>query len=182
MVRFFYPDWYFESYTRIPPDFFKKRGIRYLICDIDNTLVTYDDPLPTPSALAFFHRLKEEGVRLILVSNNNEQRVRTFVGERDLLAVPRACKPLKHKIQRVLSPLSPKKQECAVMGDQILTDGLVAKNLGVPMILLDPIKSDKGMPFFKLKRALERFILKQYLKKHRQNDELGRREPREKIR
>ncbi|MBQ8398380.1 MAG: YqeG family HAD IIIA-type phosphatase [Clostridia bacterium] len=173
-MKFLWPDWYFDSFSHIPEGFFKKNGIKTLICDIDNTLVTYDDPIPTPKALSFFKRLEQENVSLLLVSNNNAQRVNTFIEGTSFPAISKASKPLKGKIVKKMEELCLQKAHCAVMGDQLLTDALAAKNLKVPVILLNPIKSDKGKPFFKLKRAIERVILMGYLKKHPLNDEKGR--------
>ena len=38
------PDYVFGSYKEVTPEFCRQHGIRALLCDIDNTLVTYDDP------------------------------------------------------------------------------------------------------------------------------------------
>lgn len=42
------PDFMFASYSEVTPEFLSSIGVRALICDIDNTLVTYDDARRPP--------------------------------------------------------------------------------------------------------------------------------------
>ena len=82
MNRILWPDWYFEDIAHIPDGFFMKNNIRFLLCDIDNTLAPYSADTPPASVLTFFERLKSEGVHPAFVSNNNMIRVSRSV--RDL--------------------------------------------------------------------------------------------------
>ena len=174
-MKFLWPDWYFESFSNIPEGFFKKQNIRYLISDIDNTLVSYDDPTPTPKALAFFDRLKKEGVSLLLVSNNSKERVELFAKDHPFPFVADAAKPAVSRILKMAKEEGVDLESSAFLGDQIFTDGLTAKRLSIPMILLKPVAGDKGLPFFGIKRKLEGVILKGYLKKHPINCPNGKR-------
>ena len=45
--RYFMPDRCFDDIYMITPEFLLAEGIRAVLLDIDNTLVTYDDPEPT---------------------------------------------------------------------------------------------------------------------------------------
>ena len=49
------------------------------------------------------------------------------------------------------------------MGDELLTDVAAARRLGAKAIIVPPIK-DKKTLFFRFKRALEKPIIKKYLK------------------
>ena len=53
------------------------------------------------------------------------------------------------------------------MGDQVFTDVWAAHNAGIPAILVPPIK-DKMDPLTKLKRLLERPVLRKYERKNRE--------------
>ena len=55
----FSPGYYYDNVTMIPASLFKELGIRAVVLDIDNTLVTYDDPKPTPTAAAFLKMLND---------------------------------------------------------------------------------------------------------------------------
>jgi predicted HAD superfamily phosphohydrolase YqeG len=53
----------------------------------------------------------------------------------------------------------------AGLGDQLLTDTLAVHRLGMPSLIVPPIK-DKTTLFFKFKRYLERPYIKKYKKAH----------------
>ena len=80
--RYFCPDWYFELFDDVTPDFLTANGIRALILDIDNTLAPYEEPDPNPRVLAWFSALKENGIvaafvsisAAILISSNASRR------------------------------------------------------------------------------------------------------------
>lgn len=39
MLKLFTPNYYIRKYTSLRPEFLKEKGIKLLVCDIDNTLV-----------------------------------------------------------------------------------------------------------------------------------------------
>jgi predicted HAD superfamily phosphohydrolase YqeG len=53
-----------------------------------------------------------------------------------------------------------KKEETALIGDQIFTDLLAAKNAKIRMILVKPINTKIENNFFKVKRFLEKLVYK----------------------
>lgn len=164
MLKKLWPDWYFESFSKIPAGFFKENNIRFLICDIDNTLVSYADSLPTPEVLSFFALAEKENVKIAFASNNEEKRVRRFARSAGKPAVHKAKKPLKRGIRAALNKLGASFEESAMLGDQLLTDGLAAKNIGIRMILVNPLRYDPSGLLFRMKRQIEKPILKSYLK------------------
>ena len=54
-MKLFTPDYYVESYRAVDLDALYKRGIRLLVCDIDNTLVAHDCAKPDNDVRAFIH-------------------------------------------------------------------------------------------------------------------------------
>ena len=168
-VKYFWPDWYFEDFQHIPEGFFKENGIRYLICDIDNTLIPYSDSLPTPPVRKFLSNLEKEGVKVAFASNNEERRVMTFAKDAGHPAVFNALKPFGWGAKKAMKKIEAPAKECAMLGDQLLTDCLAARHVGMRMILVKPIK-DKDSLLFRIKRAYEHHILKRYLKHFEIND------------
>ena len=65
------PDFMFASYSEVTPEFLASIGVRALICDIDNTLVTYDDARPTDALHRWFRDMESAGVKIAFVSNNH---------------------------------------------------------------------------------------------------------------
>ena len=58
-----------------------ERGIRGVVLDVDNTLVPHNSMEVTPDASEFVRRLKAQGFRVIVLSNNREERVAPLAEE-----------------------------------------------------------------------------------------------------
>ena len=83
--------------------------------------------------------MKRAGFDIIVVSNNNEERVEEFCKQLNLQYVADAKKPLTHGFKKALSKLNRKPEEAIILGDQVLTDVFGAKSLGVMSVLVKPI-------------------------------------------
>lgn len=149
------PDYLFDGYAQVTPEFCRSRGIRALLCDIDNTLVTYDDPEPTPELYEWFTEMEQAGVLIAFVSNNHADRVKRFNERLGYVAYADAGKPSAKRYSDAVRALGVEREEAAVLGDQLLTDAAAAHRFGVKALIVPPIK-DKTTPFFKVKRFIER--------------------------
>ena len=88
-----FPDIYIPSVYELPLNELKKKGIRGLVFDIDNTIAPYDVAEPDENIIKLFQMLKKEGFRICILSNNNKKRVKTFNQKLKVLAVHKAGKP-----------------------------------------------------------------------------------------
>lgn len=159
------PDFMFEKYSDVTPEFLRSHGITAILSDIDNTLAPYEMPEPDECIVRWVEELKQNGISIALISNNSKERVELFNKSLGLVAYADSGKPATKKLRRALADIGGTKENCAVLGDQLLTDVWSARNLGVRAIVVPPIR-DKKTLFFRFKRALERPIVKRYLKKH----------------
>ena len=75
MLEKFVPDIYQKSIYDINYDTLKKRGIKCLIFDLDNTLVPVTVKKPTKKVSDLFEDLKRKGFKLIIASNSPKKRV-----------------------------------------------------------------------------------------------------------
>ena len=155
----FYPTHYAHRLYEIDIEKLKKAGIRCVILDVDNTLTTHDNPNIDPKMVAWLEKAQSEGLILVILSNNSEERVKPFAQKVGLLYESHAGKPRVGGYQRVFQRFSVKPQETVAIGDQIFTDILGGNRAGVMTILVQPIELETTR-FFKLKRALERALLK----------------------
>ncbi len=170
-MPFFSPDYLFSSLARLPLDLFPALGVRLLFCDIDNTLVSYDDAEPTPEAERVLSGLRERGVEVVFFSNNTRERVEIFNRAHGLAALPDCHKPFcARAMMRVLRERGLRRESAAVLGDQILTDVLAARFSRLGAILVRPIR-DKRTLLFRVKRAVERPILRAFARKWGENSE-----------
>ncbi len=164
--RFFMPDLYLDDIYCIEIEYLKKNKITSVLLDIDNTLVTYDDPEPTEGVLKWFSLLKENGISIAFISNNDKARVEKFNEKLGFYAFWKAGKPSVKCYNKAMELLKIGKENACVIGDQVFTDVWSAKRAGLHSILVKPIK-DKPTFFFKFKRWLEKPILSKYKRKQR---------------
>ena len=155
----------FGHYWEVTPAFLREKGIRALLVDIDNTLAPYEQPDPDDRLLGWVEEMRKAGVGLALVSNNHPPRVNRFNNPLGLPAYAESGKPKKKTLLLAMERLGVPPQETAVLGDQLLTDAYAGKHIGLPAIIVPPIR-DKTNLFFRFKRLLERRYIRRYAKKH----------------
>ena len=157
-----------DSYRDVTPELLAQLGIKLLICDIDNTLVTYDDPHPTDELREWFKTLNDAGVTVAFVSNNHEERVTIFNSTVGFIAHFDSGKPGPKKLLETMATTGIAKENTALLGDQLLTDAAAANRAGIYSIIVPPIK-DKTNLFFKSKRLIEKPYVRKYNKTHRKD-------------
>ena len=165
------PDYIFQTFDEITPDFLLSLGIRALLIDIDNTLAPYEQPEPDDRIRSWFASLEQNGIKAALISNNHAPRVELFNRTLGLPAYPDSGKPGSKSLIAAMKEMGSSPENTAGLGDQLLTDTLAVHRLDMLSIIVPPIK-DKTTPFFKFKRWLEKPFLKRYRKIHTKKENL----------
>ena len=165
MLRKFYPREYYTSTYAIDFKKYYKMGYRAVLFDIDNTLVEHDAPADE-RAIALMKKLKAIGFDICLISNNDEERVKSFNDAVDCTYVYKAGKPLARGYREAMEKFGTTPENTMFVGDQLFTDIWGANNAGVRSVLVQPIAKHEEIQIV-LKRIPERFILHMYLKKHK---------------
>jgi len=156
MLKKFKPDLEIDSTYNIDFDELYNEGFRGIIFDIDNTLVAHDAPCNDQSD-ELIRRLLDKGFRIFIISNNDEDRVRSFIKNIRLDYIHKGGKPAKDSYLKAFDKMGLAKEEVIAIGDQLFTDCAGAKNVGIKFIKVGII--DKKEPFhIKLKRILEKPI------------------------
>lgn len=166
--KYLKPDLMLNTYDELTPEILTQNGINYLICDIDNTLVTYDDEEPTKDVLIWMDKLQSAGITIAFVSNNNKERVDRFNRKLQYTAYAKSHKPLTGSVKAAMKDMGADKKSAALLGDQLLTDAAAANFAGIYSIIVPPIKDKKNI-FFKLKRKIE----KPYIRKFREERQIS---------
>ena len=164
MKKIFLPDFIFNSYKNLTAQFLLERGADTLILDIDNTLVPYEIETPTEELYGWFSEMSKNGIKIAFVSNNDKKRVELFNEKLGYAAFYKSKKPLLKTMKKVMNILESTPKKTLLMGDQVFTDVLAGNRMGFITVLLPPIK-DKTDLFTKIKRVLEKPILRKYYKK-----------------
>ena len=154
-----FPDAYARNLAEVSLDRLAAEGVRGIIVDLDNTLVAYRAPALDPEVAAWVAAALGRGFRLALVSNNWSERVANFGSQLGIPTVPSALKPLPVAFLRALAVLGTSRRQTVVVGDQLFTDVLGAKLIGMRAILTEPI-SEAGFVTTRVMRVVERALLR----------------------
>ena len=153
-------DFAFRKTVNITPDFLKKHGINGLILDVDNTLTTHDNPVPAEGIPEWLENMKKNGIKLIIVSNNHDERVKRFAGPLGLDYVCDGGKPLKRGYTAAMKKMGLTASETAAVGDQLFTDVWGANHSRIKMLFVEPMEPEpKSKRFIRFKRVLEKPFL-----------------------
>ena len=149
----------FKGITDIKPEILKKFGIKALLLDVDNTMSTHHGTILTDGLLEWIKEMQESGIKLMVLSNSKRWRIEPFAERIGLPFISLGCKPLPFGYLRGKKRLGVKCREVAIVGDQIFTDVLGGRCVGIKTILLTPIKLEAGWSF-KVRRYLEKGVYK----------------------
>lgn len=154
----FKPTYVFDKINDITPEFLKRKHIKGLILDLDNTLTTHNNPIPPQSSLDWIAIMKKNGIKLMIVSNNHPPRVTPFADELGLEFEAEGKKPLTFGYTRAIRRMGLENRDVAAVGDQIFTDVLGSNLKGIRSIFVFPIEPETSLPF-RFKRACEKPFL-----------------------
>jgi len=148
-----------------------KQGIRLILSDLDNTLISYDETIPSHENIAFLTQAKELGMEIILVSNNVPARIEKYsqaCKELGMVIVGYASarKPLNIGLKKARKNASRNYQieEIVVIGDQLMTDIWGANRFDAYSILVNPIKKKTEKWYTKMTRKIEVKLLQRIMK------------------
>jgi HAD superfamily phosphatase (TIGR01668 family) len=156
-VERFRADHHADTLPDVSLDELAARGMRGIVVDLDNTVCAYRRPELAPGVADWVAAARDRGFALVLVSNNFTERVTAVGTLLGIPVVPNALKPLPFAFLRALALLGTPRRATVVIGDQLFTDVLGAKFLGLRTILTKPLV-EKDYPLTRLLRFLERTI------------------------
>lgn len=165
LEHYLMPDRLFGHFYEVTPEMLAELGIRHIFSDIDNTLVTYDDAVPTEEVVAWCRRMEQAGIAVAFVSNNDEDRVARFSQPLGIPFRAKAGKPLTKKLRQIMAECGASGADSLFLGDQLLTDCMAGKLAGMRVFIVPPIKDRTGW-FFRFKRWLEKPYLRKYRRIH----------------
>lgn len=119
----------------------KKRNIKNLLFDIDNTIASNKEKTPNKKVIELFDNLKKQGFNLYIITNSLKNRALTFGNKLNIKTYYFSIKPLSKNYLKLIKENNLKKEECAAIGDQLFTDIKGANKLNILSILVDPIDS-----------------------------------------
>ncbi len=128
-------------------------GKRIFLFDFDNTINVWRSTHVPEQAAELFDYLKSKGAEIYIVSNGRKRNL-----DYEIPVIWRAFKPFAFKVRLKLNQKLKQKEEVVVIGDQVFTDVLFAKLLGVDVIKVEPIDKSKEAFGTKILRFFENIL------------------------
>ncbi len=174
MFKRLLPDQIVNTVFDIDLDELKARGVRGIITDLDNTLVSAKTPLATPQLVGWLDLVKDQGFKVVILSNNNKTRVGNFAEPLGIPFIPAARKPAGAAFRRAIKLMELTSEQAVVVGDQMLTDVLGGRRAGLHTILVTPIAPREEGWATQINRRIEKIALARLRKKGLWPDKGGR--------
>ena len=152
------PDIYQKSIYTVDYSKLLNKGIKCLLFDLDNTIVSPDSTQMPQKAKELFTSLKQKGFRVVLFSNSLKHRVKLFAKYLDIEFYASARKPMPNKFQKIMKEYNYNITELAIIGDQLLTDIVGGNKIGITTVLVNPV-SNKDHIFSKINRKIENHLM-----------------------
>ncbi len=149
-----------ETVWQIDPEELKRRGIRGVILDLDNTLVRWHQEEMAAEVTSWLEAVQAIGIRLCVLSNSVLSRRSQRIADR--LGCPnvnKARKPSRHGFRRAMSAMNTEPATTAIVGDQMFTDILGGNRCGIYTIMVHPIHHHEFAYTRYVSRPPERFLL-----------------------
>lgn len=159
MKEFLKPTWCIQSIYAIQAQDLIDLGIKGMMIDLDNTLLAWNELDANQKLRDWIQATRKAGIQICLISNNRSHRVGRVANAVGLEYVANALKPFPHSFRRVLASWSLLPEEVIVVGDQMVTDVIGAKFMGLKVILVKPLVEHDNI-YTKMNRLIEKALLK----------------------
>lgn len=133
------PDLYQKSIYTINYDNLLSRGIKFLIFDLDNTIVLITDRHATKEAIELFQELKKKKFKIMIASNSISNRVKIFADELGIEYKSNCRKPKAKELEQYILNSGYKLAEIAIIGDSMTDDVVCGNRIGITTILTDQL-------------------------------------------
>jgi putative phosphatase len=155
LLRYFTPDAIVDRVEQISGEMLAGWNVRGVVLDLDNTIVPWNTAEVSPEVRTWVADLAAAQIGMCVLTNNYTRRAS---GVAELLGIPIikvAFKPSPMAFRSALRRMGITPAEAAVVGDQLYTDVLGGKLIGMRAILVEPL-SKREFLTTKIVRWLER--------------------------
>ena len=156
------PDIYKKNIFAINYDKLKKKGIKCLIFDLDNTLALINSTKVESNVKELITKLKKDFL-VVIVSNSSKKRVSLFGNDLGVDFYPSALKPTIRTLKKIKSKYNLESKQIAIIGDQFITDMGYGYKGNIIKIFVDPL-AVKDLKITNINRYLEEKIMNKYSK------------------
>lgn len=154
------PKQYVATLRDVDPGALQNLGVRAVLLDLDNTLVSWRGSELEPEMEEWVRKALAHQLKICIVSNTwRKSRIHAIAERLGIPYILRAGKPRRGSLRRAMETLSASPSETAVIGDQIFTDVMGGNRIGAYTILCAPMP---GREFLgtEVVRNFERYLMR----------------------
>jgi len=161
-----------ESLAAVDLDALSSAGIRYLLVDLDNTLLPWNEYNVPEESRLWVEDAKKRGMKICIASNTrNPRRLNQIAESLGVYCIYKAGKPLGGRLCLAVEVMDGRVKNTALIGDQIFTDVLGGNRLGMFTVLVKPMHKREFIGT-KVSRFFERLIMP-FIKRRVSGTKLG---------
>ena len=136
------PDIYQKNIHTIDYKKLYNRGIRCILFDINNTLVSKDSKTIDNKLKELFESIKKIGIKPVIYANDFKKRVNYFMNELGCDRYSHVHSIFNNSMDNILEEF--KESEIALVGDEMINDISYGNKYGITTILVNPISTYDG--------------------------------------
>ena len=170
-LKHFIPDIYVNSIKEIDFEKLYSDGKKLILCDLDNTLISYMEKEPTEELIFWKNKILSMGFEFVIVSNSRKNRVEHFATMLEVPFVKFAKKPLSGGLKKGIRLAKNKytSNQIVEIGDQLMTDVAGSKKIGIYTVLVKAIDRKTEVLPTRINRFFERRLI-HFLKRRYKED------------
>ncbi len=153
----FRPRYTIDTIYHLDTDVLQQLNVKAVFSDLDNTLLAWNEFETAKKMDELNQRLAKAGIKLVVISNNNAERIGKVLNPYQIDFVAKSRKPLPFAITKKREQLGLAKDQVMMVGDQLITDIQAGNLAGVESVLVKPlVETDKWNT--RINRFLEKII------------------------
>ncbi|MBI0021738.1 MULTISPECIES: YqeG family HAD IIIA-type phosphatase [Lactobacillus] len=153
----FRPRYTIDTIYHLDTDVLQQMNVKAVFSDLDNTLLAWNEFETAKKMDELNQRLAKAGINLVVISNNNAERIGKVLNPYQIDFVAKSRKPLPFAITKKREQLGLAKDQVMMVGDQLITDIQAGNLAGVESVLVKPlVETDKWNT--RINRFLEKII------------------------
>lgn len=144
-MKQFYPTQMVTHFRDLDLDQLQAAGMTLILSDLDNTLVPNGVIECSNELQDWLYQLAQRQIKLIIVSNNTENRVKKFAEPLGLEYYYEANKPELEIYQHIFTKHNYNPAKAVMLGDRLFTDIYGGNKMGMHTILVEPLEISRGV-------------------------------------
>ena len=141
LLRLLTPDAVVARVEEVTAALLGQWGVRGVVLDLDNTIVPWNTSDVSLEVRAWVRELGTAGIRVCLLTNNYTRRASQVAELLDVPIIKVAFKPSPMAFRNAMRVMEIAPREGAVIGDQLYTDVLGGKLVGMRAVLVEPLST-----------------------------------------